>query len=184
MRGTLLQSKSSQPTVPGARRRAFRHSIFEDEGAERTLRTEELSRDVQGLGSHDDNLLAVEQLLGDSACEPAKEVTLGIDRDLFHVAISRRFQDPPWWEPSRDVRVAERRRGARGGRMGADSRRSQRSTSCPATRRMRRQISQRLPESSTCVMVRDGCRFVVEVRLWVSSGGSRVQQIVMSLREV
>lgn len=34
---------------------------------ERTLRTEELSGDVQGLASHNDNLLAVEELLGHSA---------------------------------------------------------------------------------------------------------------------
>jgi hypothetical protein len=32
-------------------------------GYRRTLRTEELSRDVQGLASHNDDLLAVEQLL-------------------------------------------------------------------------------------------------------------------------
>ncbi len=32
-------------------------------GVERTLCTEELSRDVQGLASHNDDLLAIEQLL-------------------------------------------------------------------------------------------------------------------------
>jgi hypothetical protein len=32
---------------------------------ERTLRAEELAGDVQGLASHNDDLLAVEQLLGD-----------------------------------------------------------------------------------------------------------------------
>lgn len=45
------------------------------------LRTEELSRDVQGLTSYNDDLLAVEQLLCNSACKSTKKVTLGIDRD-------------------------------------------------------------------------------------------------------
>ena len=53
-------------------------------GIERTLRTEELSTDVQGLASHNDNLLTVEQLLSHSAGQPTKEVTLAIDRDLYH----------------------------------------------------------------------------------------------------
>jgi len=48
----------------------------------RTLRTEELSRDVQGLASHNDDLLAIEQLLSNSACQPTEEMTLAIDRDL------------------------------------------------------------------------------------------------------
>lgn len=59
----------------------------------RTLRTEELPRDVQGLASHDDDLLAVEQLLGHSTGQPAKEVTLAIDRDLFHLTISTLFNN-------------------------------------------------------------------------------------------
>ena len=54
-----------------------------DMGVERTLRTEELSRDVQGLTSHNDNLLSVEQLLGHSAGQPTKEVALAIDCDLY-----------------------------------------------------------------------------------------------------
>jgi hypothetical protein len=63
--------------------------ILQGKGIGRTLRTEELSGDVQGLASHDDDLLAVEQLLGHGAGQPAKEVTLAIDRDLFHLAISK-----------------------------------------------------------------------------------------------
>ncbi len=51
-------------------------------GVKRTLRTEELSRDVQGLAAHNDDLLAVEQLLGHGAGQPTKEMTLAIDRDL------------------------------------------------------------------------------------------------------
>jgi hypothetical protein len=54
-----------------------------DIDVERTLRTEELSRDVQGLASHNNDLLAVEQLLGHSAGQPTKEVTLAIDSDLY-----------------------------------------------------------------------------------------------------
>jgi hypothetical protein len=60
-------------------------------GVVRTLRTEELSRDVQSLASHDDDLLAVQQLLGHSTGQPAKEVTLAIYRDLSHPAISKLF---------------------------------------------------------------------------------------------
>jgi hypothetical protein len=51
-------------------------------GVERTLRTKELSRDVQGFASHNDNFLTVEQLLSHSAGQPTKKVTLAIDRDL------------------------------------------------------------------------------------------------------
>ena len=54
----------------------------------RTLRTEELSRDVQGLASHNDDLLAIEQLLSNSACQPTEEMTLAIDRDLSHAGES------------------------------------------------------------------------------------------------
>jgi hypothetical protein len=54
----------------------------------RTLRTEELSGDVQGLAAHNDDLLAIEQLLSDSACQPTEEMTLAIDRDLCHTVES------------------------------------------------------------------------------------------------
>ena len=52
-------------------------------GLKRTLRTEELSGDVQGLASHNNDLLAVEELLSHSAGQPTKEVTLAIDSDLY-----------------------------------------------------------------------------------------------------
>jgi hypothetical protein len=45
----------------------------------RTLRAEELSGDVQGLTSHNDDLLAVEQLLGDGAGQATEKVTLAVD---------------------------------------------------------------------------------------------------------
>jgi hypothetical protein len=63
-------------------------------GAEHTLRTEELSRDVQGLASHNDDLLTVSQLLSHSAGQPTKEVTLAVDGDLFHPVVSRLLETP------------------------------------------------------------------------------------------
>jgi hypothetical protein len=51
---------------------------------ERTLRAEELAGDVEGLTSHNDDLLTVEQLLGDSAGQTTKEVSLAVNDDLIH----------------------------------------------------------------------------------------------------
>jgi hypothetical protein len=51
---------------------------------ERTLRAEELAGDVQGLASHDDDLLAVEQLLGDRGGQATEKVALAVD-DLAKV---------------------------------------------------------------------------------------------------
>jgi len=48
-------------------------------GCERTLRAEELSRDVQGLAAHDDDLLAVEQLLRDRAGQTAEQMALAVN---------------------------------------------------------------------------------------------------------
>lgn len=48
-------------------------------GGGRTLCAEELAGDVQGLTSHDDDLLAVEQLLGDSAGKATEQVPLAVD---------------------------------------------------------------------------------------------------------
>jgi hypothetical protein len=48
------------------------------EGFERTLRTEELAGDVEGLTSHNDDLLTVEQLLGDSAGQTTEEVSFAV----------------------------------------------------------------------------------------------------------
>jgi len=49
----------------------------------RTLCAEELAGDVQGLAAHNDDLLAVEQLLGDGAGEATEQVPLAVD-DLNH----------------------------------------------------------------------------------------------------
>jgi hypothetical protein len=48
-------------------------------GCGRTLGAEELAGDVQGLAAHNDNLLAVEQLLGDGAGKATEEVPLAVD---------------------------------------------------------------------------------------------------------
>lgn len=47
-----------------------------------TLRTEELSGDVDGLAADDDDLLSVQELLGDSAGKTTKEMALAVDDDL------------------------------------------------------------------------------------------------------
>jgi hypothetical protein len=48
-------------------------------GSRRTLRSEELSRDVEGLAAHDNDLLAVEQLLRDRAGQTAEQMALSVD---------------------------------------------------------------------------------------------------------
>lgn len=45
----------------------------------RTLRAEELAGDVESLTSHNDDLLAVEQLLGHGAGEATEQVPLAVD---------------------------------------------------------------------------------------------------------
>lgn len=52
----------------------------EDDG--RTLGAEELSRDVESLAADDNDLLAVEELLGDNGGETAKEMALAVNDDL------------------------------------------------------------------------------------------------------
>lgn len=50
--------------------------------SKRTLRTEELARDVEGFTSHNDDLLAIQHLLGDGAGQATKKVSLAVDDDL------------------------------------------------------------------------------------------------------
>lgn len=45
----------------------------------RTLRAEELAGDVQGLTSHDDDLLTLKQLLGYGAGKATEQVALAVD---------------------------------------------------------------------------------------------------------
>jgi hypothetical protein len=48
----------------------------------RTLSTEEFARDVEGLGSDHDDLLAVQELLCDGAGETTKEMALAVNDNL------------------------------------------------------------------------------------------------------
>lgn len=50
---------------------------------ERTLSAEELSRDVEGLAADNNDLLAVQELLGDSAGQATEQVSLAVDDDLY-----------------------------------------------------------------------------------------------------
>lgn len=54
----------------------------------RTLRAEELARDVEGLAADDDDLLTAEKLLRDDAGESTEKVTLAVNDDLEHENIS------------------------------------------------------------------------------------------------
>lgn len=54
----------------------------------RTLRAEELAGDVEVLATDDNDLLAVEELLGDDAGQAAQQVALAIDHDLFKSPVS------------------------------------------------------------------------------------------------
>ena len=50
---------------------------------ERTFCTEEFSRNVESLASHDHDLLTVEQLLGHGTGQATQEMPLTIDDDLI-----------------------------------------------------------------------------------------------------
>lgn len=47
-----------------------------------TLRTEEFSRDVDGFAADNDDLLSVQELLGDGAGKTTKKMALAVDDDL------------------------------------------------------------------------------------------------------
>lgn len=49
----------------------------------RTLRAEEFAGDVELLAPDDDDLLAIEQLLGHSASQATEQMSLAVDNDLF-----------------------------------------------------------------------------------------------------
>lgn len=57
-------------------------SDLEVDGGRRTLSAEELARDVEGLAADDNDLLAVEELLGNDAGEAAQKVALAVDDNL------------------------------------------------------------------------------------------------------
>lgn len=48
----------------------------------RTLRSEELAGDVEGLASHNNDLLALKELLGDGAGQATEKVALRVNDDL------------------------------------------------------------------------------------------------------
>lgn len=58
---------------------------------ERTLRAEELARDVEGLAADDNDLLTAEELLSDDAGQAAEQVALAIDNDLLNNFVSLEF---------------------------------------------------------------------------------------------
>jgi hypothetical protein len=49
---------------------------------EHTLSAEELAGDVEGFASHDNDLLAVEELLSDGAGEATQQVALAVNDNL------------------------------------------------------------------------------------------------------
>ena len=65
---------------------------------ERTFRSEELSGDVEGFATDDDDLLAVEKLLGDDTGETAEKVAFAVDDNLsVSLAFVRDVQPvAPW----------------------------------------------------------------------------------------
>lgn len=62
-----------------------------EKGLYRTLSAEEFARDVEGFTSHNDNLLAIEQLLGHGAGQATKEMPLAVDDDLYPSKDSSQF---------------------------------------------------------------------------------------------
>jgi hypothetical protein len=51
-------------------------------GVKPTLCAEEFSRDVKGFASDDNDLLSIEELLGDNAGETTEKVSLAVDNHL------------------------------------------------------------------------------------------------------
>ncbi len=74
----LLPTSSLRPPIA----LALHNKLAPGFRCKRTLRTEELSRNVQSLASHNDDVLAIEQLLSHCTGQPTKEMALAIDGDL------------------------------------------------------------------------------------------------------
>lgn len=77
---TTHQGDNPDDSRDGKHKRS--HSNSDRIDGKRTLRAEELAGDVKSLTSHDDDLLTVEQLLGDSAGKTTKKVSLAVNDDL------------------------------------------------------------------------------------------------------
>jgi len=73
----------------------------------RTLSAEELAGDVELLAADDDDLLAVQQLLGDSGRQTAEKVALAIDDNLLRSSVYRVPKSPILHFPP--LRLATRR---------------------------------------------------------------------------
>lgn len=79
-------------------------------GNVRTLRAEELAGDVEGLAADHNDLLAVEELLGDDAGKATEEVALAVNDDLASSMLATRvcvsqFAVPPETHPKSNVRA-------------------------------------------------------------------------------
>lgn len=57
-------------------------------GVKRTLSAEELAGDVESLAADNNDLLAIEELLGDDGGQATKEMALAINDDLFRRTVS------------------------------------------------------------------------------------------------
>lgn len=65
-----------------------RMSLWGPEGGRRTLGAKELARDVERLAADNDNLLAIQELLGNDASKTAEQVALAIDDNLSDIVVS------------------------------------------------------------------------------------------------
>ena len=85
----ILSTTSSprSPILPIALHGLLLVSLARSMGV-RTLGAEELAGDVEGLASHNNDLLAVEELLGDGAGEATEQVALAVD-DLSALSARR-----------------------------------------------------------------------------------------------
>ena len=72
--------------------RQSRYQASPSYASKRTLRTEELAGDVEGFTSHNDDLLAIQQLLGDDTGQATEKVSLAINDDLHGESVIDDFQ--------------------------------------------------------------------------------------------
>ena len=114
---------------------------------ERTLSTEEFARDVEGLASDHDDLLAVEELFCDCAGETTEQVSLAVDDNLIRTRVSNCVVLPK--PPLRILRMSL-------GVLERHLRQARMSTSCP-------QISCRESMGNRIAEVGEGCWYFVSL---------------------
>lgn len=89
----LVEDAGGSAEVEGTTAGGVETSHLAKVGVVLELRAEELAGDVKSLTSHDDDLLTVEQLLGDSAGKTTKKVSLAVNDDDWidggHPAVSK-----------------------------------------------------------------------------------------------